>query len=344
MSAMEAISGALALLFPALRQDSETKQGPHRSATPESVQMNLTSIAQTKQGPLGFIREGQVIFTPADAKAVLDHCRYERQRDETKARAHIGSLAEQMRRGLWLPKTQLDFARVGGNLVLVNGHHRMHAQIAAATNILWNVIVHDCDDADQVAALYWKFDTTLRKRTSVNVIDGIGLAEDIGLEKGWATGLWNAAQVISLGMKFYFHERDGSPLLPDDRVTICRDYAQEALWVQGSAKKAILPIRSKLKKVSFLAPSLVVLRHNPVIGRDFIDGLCADDGLTKGDPRKTLLADMQVRKGGKNGLFAAQMLSFAIAWSAFYHQRDLKIIKVTGHPVPLAGTPYTVQA
>ena len=329
---------------PELRRVHEKEQGPHRSATPESTHMQATPIFQSAQGPLAFIREGFVTFTPAQAEAVLRNCRYERQRDEARAKAHIGALAEQMRRGLWLPKTQIDFARIGGRLVLVNGHHRMHAQIASAASILWSIVVHDCADDAEVAALYWKFDTTMRKRSAANVISGIGLAKETGLPESWASGLWASAQVIALGLRFYYHERDGAALLPDERVAICRDYAPEAFKIYKSAEQAILPIRRKLRTPSFLAPAVLVLRHNPEVGHDFIDGLCADDGLTKGDPRKALLSDMMVRRGGGGGLQAANMLSFALAWNAYFRSRDLKIIKVTGHPVPLAGTPYTVRA
>jgi hypothetical protein len=340
------LAGMLAFFSPTpeLRRVPEKEQGPHRSATPESTHMHPISIAAAAQGPLHFIREGFVTFTPAQAALVLRECRYERQRDETRAHAHIAALAEQMRRGLWLPKTQIDFARVGGRLVLVNGHHRMHAQVASAANVLWSVVFHDCADDAEVAALYWKFDTTVRKRSASNIISGIGLAKDTGLPEAWAAGLWASAQVIHCGMRFYFHERDGAALLPDQRVAICREYAAETAMVCKSAEKAILPVRRKLRTPSFLAPAIVVLRHNPLIGGEFIAGLCADDGLTKGDPRKTLLADMMVRNGRGASLYAANMMSFAIAWNAYYEQRPLKIIKVTGRPVPLAGTPYTVQS
>jgi hypothetical protein len=303
---------------------------------------NVTGIDQEQQC-FPFIREGKIIFSPEDAATVLASCRYERQRDETRAKSHIASLAEQMRRGLWLPKTQIDFANVNGRKVLVNGHHRMHAQVAAGATILWNVVVHDCADDGEVAALYWKFDTTVRKRSTNNVVDGIGLADDLGIEKQWANVLWNAAQILHLGLRFHFHERDGAALLPDERVAVCRDYAAEALAYQEAAKKAILPVRTKLRKVSFFAPGLAVLRHDPATAREFIGGLCEDDGLAKGDPRKTLLADMQVRRG-TSGLYSAQMMSFALAWNAYRAGRELKIIKVTGGAVRLSGTPFTVRA
>ena len=339
------MTGFLDSLFgmPVLRRVAETDQGPHRSATPESTHMQNIQLISEPQDALSFIHEGFVVFTPDHAKAVLENCRYERQRDETKARSHITSLAEQMRRGLWLPKTQIDFANVNGRKVLVNGHHRMHAQINAGVNILWNVVVHDCANEADIVSLYWKFDTTVRKRSTNNVVNGIGLAADLGIEKSWANALWNAAQILQLGLRFYFHERDGAALLPDERVAFCRDYATEALIYQNAAKKAIQPVRTKLRKASFFAPGLAILRHDHDAAHEFITGICEDDGLAKGDPRKTLLADMQVRRG-TSGLYSAQMMSFALAWNAYRAGRELRVIKVTGSAVRLAGTPFTVRA
>ena len=343
MSALEAISGALALLFPALRQDSETKQGPHRSATPESMQMKDTAMFESTQGKLAFIREGQATFTPVQAQMVLDHCRYERQRDETKAQAHIGALAEQMRRGLWLPKTQIDFARVGGQFILVNGHHRMHAQIAAAANILWNVVIHDCADDAEVAGLYWKFDTTLRKRSDANVLKGIGFAESTGLNKTVAAALWKAAPTIANGLRFYRYQNNEKNLLPDEKQAIAEGYVPEALIAQSLIDDATPMTRMLLRSSSRFALMLVTLRHCPDRAYEFWKGVCEDDGLTKGDPRKSLLVDFQTRSGAR-GLQAQHMMAIARCWNAWHAGQTLKHVKVTGHAIALAGTPYTVRA
>ena len=338
------MTGFLDSLFgmPVLRRVSETDQGPHRSATPESTHMQNIQLVHEPQDDLGFIREGFVIFSAEQAEAVLAHCRYDRQRNELKAKAHIATLAEQMRRGLWLPKTQIDFARVGSRMVLVNGNHRMHAQVMAGSDILWSVVIHDCANEDEVAQLYWKFDTTLRKRTTSNVVGGIGLASDLGIGKQFADSLWACAGPLHRGLRFR-GEYGSVDILPDDRVGICREYAAEAKILEDAAKKAPLPIRRKMKTVSVMSIALVTLRHQPEKAYEFWIGLCEDDGLAKGDPRKTFIKDMYTRNGMK-GLLVGQMMACTRAWNAFYHGQDLKHLKVTGHAVQVAGTPFTVQA
>lgn len=333
-------------MTPALRRDCRKQQGPHRSATPESTHMEHIKIVTAAQGMLHFVREGFVTFTPAQAATVLRECRYERQRNETKAKAHINALAEQMRRGLWLPKTQIDFACLGGRMILVNGHHRMHAQIASAVNIVWSVVVHDCATEAEVAGLYWKFDTTLRKRSAENILDGIGFADAVGLSRTAAKSLWDAVPIISLGLKFYRYQADGAnsgSMLPDERQEIARGYAEEAR--NANALLALAPplVRRRMFVASRFAVMIVTLRHVPDTADTFWRGFCEDDGLAKGDPRKTLLHDMQTRPLNP-GMQAQHMMAIARAWNAYFDGRQMTHLKVTGHAVPVAGTPFTVRA
>ena len=325
-----------------LRSVFATKKGRHRSATPKVMQMQNTSPIQLMQPQLAFIREGFVNFTPSQAALTLEWCRYERQRDETRAKAHICTLAEQMRRGLWLYKTQIDFASVNGKIILVNGHHRMHAQVSANANIVWSVVIHECATDADVAALYWKFDTTLRKRSSSNILDGIGFAANMGLSKTTARALWDAVPIIANGMKFSKYQNGHARLLMDEVQAIAEGYAAEANIAEGIINIAAPNVRTQLRTNSRLAVMLVTLRHQPERATAFWHGLCSDDGLSKGDPRKALLIDMQNRS--HKGLQIANMMACARAWSAFFSGSQMSHLKITGSAVRLAGTPYTVQS
>jgi hypothetical protein len=328
---------------PELRRVPEKEQGPHRSATPESTHMQAIPINSAAQGPLSFIREGFVTFTPAQAALVLRECRYERQRDEMRAKPHIAVLAEQMRRGLWLPRTQIDFAIIAGRVVLVNGHHRMRAQIDAGAEIIWNVVIHPCSTDEELRSLYWRFDTHLRKRTASNILSGIGFAQEAGLQKEVAKALWQAAPVVAAGMRFARYQQDQRDMLPDERLAFCREHLDGAHFMQEAFAKAIPPVRRKLLAVSQFAVAMATLKHSRSKAEGFWTGVCEDDGLPKGDPRKALLLDMQVR-GSKGALLAAQMMAAARCWNAWHGGRQIGHVKVTGNAIPLAGTPYTVQA
>lgn len=307
----------------------------------------MTSTAPTPLGQpqLSFVREGHVKFTPAQAGLVLKWCRYERQRDENRARAHIATLAEEMQRGSWLAKSQLDFARLGTRLVLVNGHHRMRAQIQSGQDILWNIAIHDCASETELRSLYYRFDTNVRKRTASNIMDGIGFAADVGVKKETATALWGAAQLIADGMRFRRYTQNGASrgMLTDERLSTCHEYANEAKFYEACIRAAPGHMRRKLRTVSMFALAMVTLKHDPETARAFWKGLAEDDGLNKGDPRKSLLLDMQARSG-MTGLAVAQLMAGARAWNAYRAGRELKIIKVTGNAVAIDGTPYVVRA
>lgn len=301
--------------------------------------INITNAAQRAS----FISEGNLRLRPAQAGWIARELGYEHNRKVTPL--HVAKLAEYMRRGQWLDKSALDFARLpDGRLILVNGHHRMAAQAQTAVDVTWNVIIHDVRNENDVRALYYRFDTEVRKRSAANIVGGVGLAEDCGIRKETATALWNASQIIANDMRFRRYDQvEKIDVLVDERLTVCRNFASQAKVMERFISTAPAFIRPKLKTVSIFSIALVTLLHQPVGAEAFWSGLCEDNGLRKGDPRKTLLMDMQVR-GTTGSLVAAHLMAAAKAWNAFYEDRPLKIIKITGHPVEILGTPYTVSA
>jgi hypothetical protein len=334
---------APALCFPALRRVQQKEKGAHRSA-PQGDFHTMFSIAKaaSPQPELHFINEGFQTFSPSQAALVMRECQFERQRQMSKP--HVLTLAEYMRRGQWLEKSQIDFARLpNGKLVLVNGHHRMQAQIDAGASVLWSIVVHPCATEADVRGLYYRFDTNVRKRSASSILAGIAFAEDEGLSKTAAAALWEAVPTIADGLRFKRYAQAQRSILTDERVALCREYAAEARFMDAAIKTAPAFLRGKLFSASVFAVALVTLKFCPAQARAFWAGLCEDNGLTKGDPRKTLLLDMQSRSGA-TGLLASGMMATARAWSAYQQGRDLKHLKVTGHDTPVAGTPFTVRA
>lgn len=83
------------------------------------------STAMCAASPLDLIRNGAVRLTAEQAGTVLRLSRYDRQkRDLSPAgRAHVAVLKDIMVRDQWRPFDKLDFAKIGGRLILINGHH-----------------------------------------------------------------------------------------------------------------------------------------------------------------------------------------------------------------------------
>lgn len=296
-----------------------------------------------QQDLVSFVREGLVWFTAEQAATVLSECRYRHQRNELSAMSHINTLAKLMRDGEWLSKSQLDFASIDGILILLNGHHRMHAQVASGENILWSIVIHECASEDQVRKLYTKFDTYIRVRSGANEVNGLNIPEMTGLSKMTATSLYKAAPVIINGMRFKPTDIRAARILDSEKERFCLDYKSEAKFYEDVMVNAHYGIKPKFRSVSIFAVALVTLRHSRARAEEFWAGVFEDDGLTKGDPRKALLLDMQNRNS-KNSLNVAMMMATARCWNAWWERKNISHVKVTGNNVPILGTPHTVWA
>jgi hypothetical protein len=323
---------------------SSTKMGTHRSAPPESTHMFSIAKAAPPQvkDSFGFINPGLVRWTPAQAAKVFRELRYEFNRDEKKAKQHISALARMMRSKSWRDGGAVEFARLpDGKLTLVDGHHRMLAQVEAAIDVVWTVIIHDVSDIDELRSLFWTYDTTLRKRTMSNVYAGVNAASAMGLPAMMAVAIGRAAVFIDNGMK----ANVGAGLrtyTPEENLTLASQWAAEGRMFAACVNIAAGPLKSKLRGSQITAAGLVTFRAKPNEAHDFWAGLAADDGLRKGDPRKTLLDWMRDTHMAGSGLSSAAGAA-ARAWNAWDAGTDLNIIRLGRQPIPFAGSNYVVK-
>lgn len=97
--------------------------------------------------------------------------------------------------------------------------------------------------------------------------------------------------------------------------------------------------KSKLYASGVMAVALVTLRHQPAKAVQFWRGIADDDGLRKGDPRKTLLQDFESRRVNY-GTHLQRIIPSITAWNAFYEGRNISIIRVSeSSQVLVSGTP-----
>lgn len=305
--------------------------------------MNTSTAIPGHQPPPGFLREGTLRLNPAQAGWIVREIRYERQRDETRAKSHIADLREMMQRGMWREKDQLDFARLpDGRLILVNGHHRLRAQSESGQDIIWNIAFHDCANMDAVGSLYHTFDTNVRRRSNSNVLAGVGLAADLGISKLTADALYRAVPVIVGGMKVGPHLADGARLI-DDRLAACRRLSVEASILEACFKTAPAQMKRKLHGAGVFAVALVTMQADKQRSSEFWTGVAENDGLRKADPRATLIQWLTFNSN-QSGLLSAPMIAAAWAWNAFVEGRDIKYIRISGsNNVRIARTQYRVQ-
>jgi hypothetical protein len=283
------------------------------------------------------IQEGRLDVTPQLARLILAHANYERQRP-VKAQ-HVAFLADEMRRGSFLPGTQIAFARMGRRLILVNGQHRLTAQNVSDESVQYQVVIHDVATADAVHALYYRHDRGGRARSEAEVLASVGVADQFGLKKTLARSVFQAQPLIA--NRFLRPSFNNDPTLRNDdlRLEACKPWWPVAAEYQAMIKDAPNAVYKRLVSSQAVAVALVTIKHQPERAALFWTGLAKDDGLRRNDPRKALLIDFGNREWGRKS--SDGCVSTSIAWNAFYTGRPLTLVKiVNGAGVRIAGTPF----
>jgi hypothetical protein len=148
-------------------------------------------------------------------------------------------LADLMQRHQWRAKEKLDFARLDGRLILVNGHHRLGSQALAGLRMEWIVVIHECASADEVAELYFTFDTNCRQRSPHTILNVVGLGPTLGIGKDTASRLWSAIPLLNSDFDFSILARpDAIDKAIDRRLDLARSYKREILAWETATRPA----------------------------------------------------------------------------------------------------------
>lgn len=294
-------------------------------------------FAPPPAGPAALdICEGRMSVTPAMARQMLAENNYDRQRP---ARApHVAFLADEMRRGNFLGGSQIAFARLNGRLILVNGQHRMTAQVASNATVEYQVLIQDAHDAEDVSRYYYRQDRGQRVRSDSEVLAAVGVAQTYGLTATIARSVFQAAPLIENRFRRPSIHEDPTLRNDDLRLEACRPWWEVAEAYQYIIKAAPRLAFKKLVSSQALAVALVTLKHQPAKARAFWEGIAKDDGLHRGDARKALLIDFGNREWARNSSDGA--IATSLAWNAYFADRTLSWIKFGSGPVRIAGTPY----
>ena len=299
----------------------------------------MNAVHYDQQGVGDFIHEGIVSLTPAQMKLVLANCEFEDQRPPSQQ--HITVLANLMERGAWKPKGQINFAlKPDGRLILVNGYHRAHAQLLARKSIVWTVTIYKCSTDAEVRALYYSFDTNLRKRGARDILKATHFAADSGLPSDAAAALYSAVSLIASR----FSVTDRNFLVnaqPDLRLALAGDYTLQMKSYWECLNGLPASQKARFKAASLTALALVTFKHQKEQAWQFWNGVAQNDGLKKGDPRRALVSALAARKATDTlRMTVAQPI---LAWNYFFEGReDVQQLRMSESFVPkIAGTPFT---
>lgn len=292
--------------------------------------------------PADILRNGHMVLSAEMAGKILKSCRYELQtRDQTAGgKDHIRVLSEIMRSGRWQAKSQIAFARIGGKLVLINGHHRLEAQALSGCDIEWDIVIYDCASMDDVADLYYIFDTNVRVRTVQNILSAGDVQARLGLSKEQARALYRCIPLLQANFDFTRCNRNiVEDRIIDRRIERMAEFAEEARRHDSAIKPAPIALKRKLRSQGAMSVALIAFRHHPDRADDFWRGVAEGADLRKGDARLTYLRMMA---NDSNGRIETEehARAAAVAWNAFFLGNKLQIIKIVlKNKFFIAGTP-----
>jgi hypothetical protein len=292
--------------------------------------------------PGKLLRNAFITFTSQQARELLKACRYSGQaRDLTAGgKDHIRVLVDIMKRGRWRAKDKIDFAHFNGAYILLNGHHRLSAQVEAGVEVEWTIVIHECSSEDEVSALYFTFDTNQRPRTRANIIAATGIAGLIGISATTADALFRAVPLIETDFDFSRAARDVvTDRVIDRRLERMKSFQKEVCAWERNTKDAPKLVKRRLSTQGSFAVALMTFRHQPNMAEQFWRGVAENDGLRKGDPRHTYLRVLNSEIGAKTATSEGPARAAATCWNAFYARRQITMCKLGDGDLRISGTP-----
>lgn len=249
---------------------------------------------------------------------------------------HVAALSRMMEDGRFRQKTQINFCRFKGQFYLTNGQHTLRAIVRSGLAQVLSVIVTDVDSMDAIADDFSRHDTHLTRRHSDSLVahevhDRLGITRT---ELHWVSGacIYYAWGVGETGSK------SSTSITHDEKMDIVLRHGELAVAALNMIPSSRAKGQSWATRKTTLAGIMFTLHRRPDIAEQFWPLAVTDDGLSLGDPRKTLNRYLEsvVVTGGSHAVASQKkragdidvMKHIAVFWNAYLKRRDLKVLRV----------------
>lgn len=238
-------------------------------------------------------------FISNELSLILESMYYHKQRKV--APAHVERLKNIMVSGEWKIGSQLYFARIKfksdtyhfGQLVLMNGYHRVNAAIEYSKPLAWQTCVVEVKSESELDALFYSFDVALKQRTMYQILPTLNFNCLIdALPIKYKSKLMPAVLFIEAEFSSFYSSINGNKLTLSQKAQKVNEWTAEAQTYFNLLCKCN-KTSSKFTNVAILAVALFLIREQEKMALEFFEGVLEDDGLAKDDPRKTLLRTLE---------------------------------------------------
>ena len=293
-------------------------------------------------------------MTPIQAAEILQANMFPGQRSLRKD--HIRQLAITMKNGRFNAGSVIQFAHVDGDQYLIDGQHRLAACVQSGASQVFSVINHHCDDMEEAKKLYVAIDRGAM-RTTRDAIKAYGLDQVFGGLRAQVLQTLTSSAAVATGGCFIVRSgsrqrgsayKDYSLLFRDQRIlsTIVNAWLPEAKLIDQMFDHIDIKAQNMLRTPAAFVIMLYTYRYEPDISDLFWRELAIDDGLKRGDARKTLreyLMDTRSYGRVRKQSLMPMLRNVASAWNSFYKDEPRARIVTPQNasaPILVEGTPH----
>lgn len=266
-----------------------------------------------------------VSVTPTMARQWLKSSIWKKQRQLRPW--HVEELAEAMRRGEFTKGTQIHFARFGEDIHNVNGRHTLEAVVAFDNPIELSVLTTKVQSDQEIADLYSRHDRHL-SRTLSDTYEAHGIAEEHGLNRGQVDKIGAGIAAIMGGfMPSRSKDNRGYDMRSaDERTRQMKTYVTEGKRFLDIIKGSPAASAAQLRTGSVLGVAMLTFKKDKEAAERFWSQVAFCDGLSVGDPRKTLM-NWLMANPQKKAPAAIRARIVTQAWEAFMDGRSMSRFK-----------------
>ncbi len=299
-------------------------------------------VPSSPPSPMSSFRESEwseiVEITPAIAEQWLRDYSYEGQRPLSTGR--VERLVFEMKRGTFRT-SEIRLVHVGGKIQNTNGNHRLHAVVESGVTIRANVY-HVIEEDNSGASDDYAYCDIHGIRNPNDQFAATDLLERSGLTRAQFNSLVAALGPIIGGFMPISYTTMSPELRSFDvRKKSIQEWFSVADQYYQSFFNCDSAIGIALKRKSVMSVALITFACQPEKAFAFWNGMAENDGLKKGDPRRTLHSFL-LANAAKSIYPHAYSRYVAAAWNSWFKGETNLQLKVYdgSKPIRIMGSSY----
>lgn len=273
-------------------------------------------------------------LSPIEAQSFLDNNNFHLQR--SLKGSHVVSLTLAMENGEFPPGTALFFVQTPNRLDMIDGQHRLKAQIATDISIDYTVVTFVTSDDAAASILYTQLDIGA-KRTISDRMKALNLSAHVNIPQKLATIFASGAPYL----KYRFNSitpQQINQMTPLQRMDVIKEFEQGAVLFFECMSSADKWITKPFMKPHLVALGAYICQYAPEQGRVFWTSMANNDFKGTKDPRSqifSLVQNIETKTLAiRRSITVVQ--AFIHGWNAWIEGKDIEK-KLSIAPIPAAN-------